>query len=313
MTDKRELLRATPLRIGISTRALFDLEEEHSVFEKQGVRAYAKLQLERENTPIGKGTGFEVVERLLRLNEPDEKPYVEVVLLSQNSPDLSLRAFRSIKKYGLAIKTGSFTSGRSLGPFIPAWDVDLFLSNEHADVLAAISAGTAAAKLRVVPKERQEVREDEVRIAFDGDAVVFSPESDEIYKKDGLQAFLQHEQDNATKPMAGGPFGNFLKKLSLLRDIYMNDDGVSRVRVAIVTARNAPAHERVILTLRAWGTPADEAHFVGARVKAPILKAFGAHIFFDDQEKHVLGAASVVPAGHVPGPHPPDQPVIPAC
>ncbi len=164
----------------------------------------------------------------------------------------------------------------------------------------------------MVPKERPEIREDEVRIAFDGDAVVFSPESDELYKKHGLQAFLQHEQDNATKTMAGGPFGNFLKKLSLLRDIYLNEDGVSRVRVAIVTARNAPAHERVIHTLRAWGTPADEAHFVGVWEKAPILKAFGAHIFFDDQEKHVLGASSVVPAGHVPGPHTPEHLVIPA-
>ena len=225
------------------------------MFVNQGVRAYAELQLARENTLIGKGTGFEVVERLLRLNEPDEKPYVEVVLLSQNSPDLSLRAFNSIEHYGLTIKTGSFTSGRSLGPFIPAWGVDLFLSNEHVDVMAAILAGAAAARLGVVPPERQEMGPDEVRIAFDGDAVVFSKESDEIYKKEGLPAFMQHERENATKPMAGGPFGNFLKKLSLLRHIYMNDQGVSRVRVAIVTARNAPAHARVILTLRAWGTP----------------------------------------------------------
>jgi len=313
MNDSSDLLRTKPLRIGISTRALFNLEEEHSVFMTEGVRAYAKLQLERENTLIGKGTGYEVVERLLSLNAPNERPYVEVVLLSQNSPDLSLRAFNSIEKYGLGIRTGSFTSGRSLGPFIPAWDIDLFLSNEHVDVQAAMAAGAAAAKLGVVPQEQQEVRAHEVRIAFDGDAVVFSPESDEIYKQQGLDAFLRHERDNATKPMAGGPFGNFLKKLSLLRGIYMNEQGFSKVRVAIVTARNAPAHARVIHTLRAWGTPADEAHFVGVREKAPILKAFGAHIFFDDQEKHVLGAAAVVPAGHVPGPHRPDEPVIPAA
>src|SRR5215469_6259720 len=156
MSDNRDLLRATPLRIGISTRALFNLEEEHSVFVNKGVQAYAELQLARENIVIGKGTGFEVVKRLLRLNEPDEKQYVEVVLLSQNSPDLSLRAFNSVENYGLAIKTGSFTSGRSLGPFIPAWQVDLFLSNEHDDVLAAISAGAAAAKLGVVPPAQQQ-------------------------------------------------------------------------------------------------------------------------------------------------------------
>jgi 5'-nucleotidase len=312
MSDEGELLRKAPLRIGISTRALFNLEEEHAVFEKEGVKAYSKLQRERESKLIAKGTGFEVVDRLLKLNEPEQDPYVEVMLLSQNSPELSLRAFNSIKEYGLAIKTGSFTSGRSLGPFISAWEVDLFLSNQHDDVQAAISAGAAAARLGLVPKERQEMEEDEVRIALDGDAVVFSPQSDEMYKREGLSAFLKHEQENATKAMELGPFGNFLKKLSLLRVIYMNDDGVSKVRVAIVTARNAPAHERVIHTLRAWGTPADEAHFVGKRDKAPILRAFGAHIFFDDQEKHVVGASSVVPAGLVPGPHSPDQPVIPA-
>jgi 5'-nucleotidase len=312
MDQERELLRSRPLRIGISTRALFNLEEEHSIFVSEGVQAYAALQLDRESTHIEKGCGFDVVERLLGLNEPNERPYVEVFLLSRNSPDLSLRAFNSIEKYGLDIKAGSFTSGRSLGPFISAWELDLFLSNEAGDVQAAISAGAAAAKLGVVPGERQEIPGYEVRIAFDGDAVVFSPESDEIYKEQGLKAFLQHERENATKPMAGGPFGNFLKKLSILRSIYLNHDGVSRVRIAIVTARNAPAHARVVHTLRAWGTPADEAHFVGVRPKAPILKALGAHIFFDDQEGHILGASAVVPAGHVPGPHNPDEPVIPA-
>lgn len=312
MNEICEPLRSQPLRIGISTRALFDLEEEHLVFVSQGVQAYSLLQLQRENTLIAKGPGFEVVERLLRLNEPNRKPYVEVFLLSRNSPDLSLRAFNSIAEYGLGIKAGSFTSGRSLGPFISAWDVDLFLSNEVVDVQAAVKAGAAAAKLGVAPQDRLEIPGDEVRIAFDGDAVVFRAESDEIYKERGLAAFLQHEQENAKTPMAGGPFGKFLKKLSILRRIYMNDEGVSRVRIAIVTARNAPAHARVVHTLRAWGTPADEAHFVGIRAKAPILVALGAHIFFDDQERHILGASAVVAAGHVPGPHSPDEPVIPA-
>ncbi len=313
MIDRVASLRTNPLRIGISTRALFNLEEEHSVFVNEGVKAYSELQLRRENDIIARGCGFEVVKRLLALNEAGQPPYVEVILLSQNSPDLSLRAFHSIEQYRLEIKTGSFTSGRSLGPFIPAWEIDLFLSNEANDVQAAIGAGAAAARLGVVPEERQEIRENEVRIAFDGDAVVFSAESDEIYQRSGLEAFLKHEQENAAKPMAGGPFGEFLKKLSVLRHIYMDElTGVSKVRIAIVTARNAPAHARVIRTLRAWGTSADEAHFVGMRTKGPILKAFGAHIFFDDQEKHVLGASGVVPAGHVPGPHSPDRLVIPA-
>ncbi|WP_337271506.1 5'-nucleotidase [Oryzifoliimicrobium ureilyticus] len=313
LDEKARLLQAAPLRIGISTRALFDLEEEHAVFVRDGVWAYSDLQLQREELPIGKGTGFDVIERLLRLNIDGERPFVEVVLLSRNSPDLSLRAFNSIQSYGLGIKTGSFTSGRPIGPYVSAWAIDLFLSNEVDDVRAAVEAGAAAARLGSLPANRIEIAEDEVRIAFDGDAVVFSAESDQIYKDQGLAAFLAHEKDNATSPMSGGPFGNFLKKLSLLREIYMDGNGFSKVRIAIVTARNAPAHARVVHTLRAWGTPADEAHFVGTFEKAPILKACGAHIFFDDQEKHVLGASAVVPAGHVPGPHQADTPIIPAA
>lgn len=301
-----------PLRIGISTRALFDLEEEHRVFEEQGVKKYASMQVEREDTLLKKGAGFEVVERLLRLNQSDKPPYVEVILLSQNSPDLSLRAFKSIDHYQLGVKTGSFTSGRSLAPFVPAWGIDLFLSNADADVRGAVSGGAAAARLGVVPKALSQVPADEVRFAFDGDAVVFSAESDEIYKNEGLEAFLKHETANVNNPMERGPFGKFLRKLSALREVFLNDDNVSKVRIALVTARNAPAHERVIRTLRAWGTPVDEAHFVGGHEKAPILQALGAHIFFDDQEKHVLSAAGVVPSGHVPGPHDSNILVIPA-
>ena len=296
----------------MSTRALFDLEAEHEVFATLGVRAYAELQRTREGDLVGKGAGFAVVERLLALNREGQRPFVEVVLLSRNSPDLSLRAFDSISRYALPIKTGSFTSGRSLGPYVGAWDIDLSLSNETEDVQVALAGGAAAARLGPSPVRAEEGPEGEVRIAFDGDAVVFSAESDLIYVERGFDAFLRHETENATKPMAGGSFGNFLKKLSMLRRVYMDGSNVSKVRIAIVTARNAPAHARVVHTLRAWGTDADEAHFVGARQKAPILSAFGAHIFFDDQEKHVLGASGVVAAGLVPGPHAANRPVIPA-
>jgi 5'-nucleotidase len=312
MEEIKQKLRARPLRIGISTRALFKLEEEHEVFEKQGVQAYADLQLERENEVLEKGAAFDVVNRLLRLNENGQEPFVQIVLLSRNSPDLSLRAFNSIKYYGLPVVTGSFTSGASLGPFIPAWKIDLFLSNEHTDVKAAIDAGTAAARLGPVSSNWHREASDEVRIAFDGDAVVFSAESDEVYKREGLEGFRRFESQNASQPMEGGPFGEFLKKLSILRAIFLNEDGISKVRIGIVTARDSAAHARVINTLRAWGTPADEAHFVGQWDKAPILKAFGAHIFFDDQEKHILGASQVVAAGHVPGPHDVAAAVIPS-
>ncbi|WP_289036341.1 5'-nucleotidase [uncultured Roseibium sp.] len=312
LDEAKQKLRAQPLRIGISTRALFNLEEEHEVFEKRGVQAYAELQLSRENKILEKGAAFEIVERLLNLNEAGHEPFVQIVLLSRNSPDLSLRAFKSIEAYGLPVVTGSFTSGAPLGTFVPAWKVDLFLSNEHSDVKAAIKAGTAAARLVPVSSSWDQDNTDEVRIAFDGDAVVFSAEADQIYKDKGLEGFRKFESDNAKKPMESGPFGEFLEKLSILRAIYLDEDGVSKVRIGIVTARDSAAHARVVHTLRAWGTPADEAHFVGQWNKAPILKAFGAHIFFDDQEKHVLGAAGVVAAGHVPGPHDGSAPVIPS-
>ncbi|HKR87984.1 MAG TPA: 5'-nucleotidase [Phenylobacterium sp.] len=302
-----------PLIVGISTRALFDLREEHSVFEEQGVEAYAALQREREQVVLPKGTGFDVVDRLLGLNPAEGPPLVQVVLISRNSPDLSLRAFHSIAEYGLGIKHGSFVSGRPAGPLVQAWSVDLFLSNEEGDVRMAADAGTAAARLHPPPERAALAPEDEVRIAFDGDAVLFDAASDEIYKAHGLDAFLAHERANAHVPMNRGPFGHFLRKLAAVRGQVMRDDGSSRVRLALVTARNAPAHERVVLTFREWGTPFDEAHFVGHHIKAPFVEAFGAHIFFDDQEKHVLGARGVAPAGHVPGPHAPDELIVPAA
>lgn len=301
-----------PLLVGVSTRALFDLEEEHQIFEMEGVLAYAALQLKREKEILRPGAAFDVVKRLLSLNQGEGEKNVEVILLSKNSPDLSLRALYSAERLGIQVQRGSFTSGRTVAPYVNAWGIDLFLSNDDGDVRAAVEGGTASAKLGAPPAHHSEDLHDEVRIAFDGDAVVFSPESDEIYVTRGLQAFLAHERQNAQVPMKSGPFGKFLNKLAVLRETFMRPDGTSRVRIAIVTARNAPAHERVVHTLRAWGTPADEAHFVGQHEKAPFLKAFGAHIFFDDQEKHVLGAASVVAAGLVPGPHSPNNPIIPA-
>jgi 5'-nucleotidase len=194
MTDVDELktrLRAAPLRIGISTRALFDLEEEHKVFEEQGVHAYIALQHAREGELIRRGTAFEVVDRLLRLNEPDSAPYVQIVVLSRNSPDLSLRAFKSIEHHGLPVVTGSFTSGAPIGPYIPAWEIDLFLSNDHHDVKSAIEAKCAAARLGKVPERLQFKSNEEVRIAFDGDAVVFSAESDRIFSEHGCPRFAR--------------------------------------------------------------------------------------------------------------------------
>jgi len=302
-----------PLIVGLSTSALFDLAEEDEVFRVRGIQAYSDIQREREKVPLRAGTAFEVTRRLLAFNKAGEAPLVQVVVLSKNSPDLSLRAFHSFEHHGLPIFLGSFTSGRSVAPFVAAWNMDLFLSNDADDVCAVAEAGTAAARLGPPPPAAGEVPDDEVRIAFDGDAVLFSPDSDLIYREFGLERFLEHERANALVPMSQGPFGRrFLPKLAELRRHFMRPDGTSRVRIAIVTARNAPAHERVVHTLRAWGTPADEAHFVGRHEKAPILRATQAHIFFDDQERHFFGASGIVASGLVPGPHSPDRVVIPA-
>jgi 5'-nucleotidase len=290
-----------PLVVGVSTRALFDIEEEHAMFVREGEGIYRALQREREAIPLKPGCAFEPIKRLLALNPPGGERLVEAILISRNAPDLALRAFRSCEHHALPITGGSFTSGRPVAPIALAWGVDLFLSNDDGDVRAALAAGTAAARLGPVPERAEDTCRDEVHFALDGDAVVFSAESDGIFREQGLEVFERHERTEAQTPMAPGPFGgNFLQKLFELRRICVKRDGTSRVRITIVTARNAPAHERVIRTLRYWDAFLDEAHFVGHRGKAPFLSAIGAHIFFDDRETNVEAASQFIPAGLVP-------------
>jgi len=291
-----------PLVVGVSTRALFDLKEEHAVFVRDGEDAYSALQRRREAKTPRPGCAFELVRRLLALNPPGGPTLVEVVLLSHNSPDLALRAFRSCERNGLAISEGSFTAGRPIAPILAAWGVDLFLSKDNDDVRAAVEAGTAAARLGPVPPARRPENSDAVHFALDGDAVTFGAESEVIFREQGLEAFERHERRSARTPLTRGPFGGaLLHKLIELRRRCLRSDGTSRVRVSMVTARAAPAHERVVRTLRSWDTLFDEVHFVGHRVKAPFLAACGAHIFFDDRKAHVEAASRLVPAGPVPG------------
>jgi 5'-nucleotidase len=295
-------INVLPLIVGVSSRALFALEEEHAAFVSEGEDAYGALQRERETIPLKAGCAFELIKHLLALNPPDGEKLVEVVLLSKNAPDLALRAFHSCECYGLPIAKGSFTSGRSVVQLIDAWGVDLFLSNDDGDVRAALATGTAAARLWPVPERAEDICPDEVHIALDGDSTIFSAESDEIFRDYGLEVFERHEKNNAQIPMAPGPLGGaFLQKLVQLRICTKKPDGSSRVRITLVTARSAPAHERVIRTLRHWNALFDEAHFVGDHEKARFLSATGAHIFFDDLEMHVSGTAQLVSAGLVPG------------
>ncbi len=286
------------LTIAISSRALFDLDESHEIFVKQGVEAYSKYQIANEDTPLEPGAAFTFVKKLLALNEEKkDNPVVEVVLLSRNSADTGLRIFNSIKHYGLEISRAAFSSGRSPYRYVSAFASNLFLSTDPSDVRAALEDGFAAATILPRPNRSQEATR-ELRFAFDGDAVIFSDESEQIYKKQGLQAFTENETASANKPMDGGPFKNFLAALHRLQREYTVES--CPIRTALVTARSAPAHERVIRTLREWDIRIDEALFLGGLPKGQFLKSYGADVFFDDQSTHCDDAVEHVATGHVP-------------
>lgn len=287
------------LVIGISTRALFDLQNENRIFEEQGVEAYAAYQRAHENEVLKPGPGFALIQGLLSLNREEQEKRVEVILMSRNSPDISLRIFHSIEHYGLEITRAFFLSGASLCPYLTAFHTDLFLSACEEDVQAAVDAGIAAGIIcggQGYADSGQTVRQ--IRIAFDADAVLFSDEAERVYRERGLEAFESSEREKARLPLHAGPFARFLKILSdLQREL---DAGETPIRTALVTARCAPAHERVIRTLRAWNVRVDEAFFLGGITKREVLSAFGAQIFFDDQLLHTSLAAEVVPAARVP-------------
>jgi len=285
------------LVVAISSRALFDLDESHHIFENQGKEAFCRYQIEHEDEVLEPGFGFPLVKKLLSINAafPDE-PLVEVILLSQNSADTGLRIFNSIARHQLNITRAAFTSGMSPYGYIPAFGAHLFLSANAEDVAKALAAGYAAATIlsgNTTAKEAQQLR-----IAFDGDAVLFSDESERIYRQEGLHAFTENEASEAKKPLTGGPFKNFLAALHHIQTKF--DQDTSPIRTALVTARAAPAHERVVRTLRAWNIRIDEALFLGGMEKGAFLKAFGADIFFDDQKGHCQSASEHVTAAHVP-------------
>lgn len=289
---------AQKLVVAISSRALFDLEESHQIFEQEGVAAYCRYQRERENETLGKGTAFPLVQKLLRLNSlgsPRER--VEVILLSRNSADTGLRVFNSIQEHELPITRAAFTNGQSPFKYVEPFGADVFLSSQAEDVSRTLEAGYAAATM--LPSNTKAANaEDQLCIAFDGDAVVFSDEAEQVYKQKGLIEFAKHEVNAARRPLPGGPFRNMLAALHQIQSEFPADE--SPIRTAIITARAAPAHERVIRTLRAWDIRIDEAVFLGGLPKGEFLRTFGADIFFDDQEGHCESARQHVPTGHVP-------------
>jgi 5'-nucleotidase len=278
----------------ISSRALFDFEDENRLFEAGDDRAYMQLQLQRLDQPAPPGVAFSLVRKLLAFN--DGAARVEVVMLSRNDPVSGLRVFRSAQHYGLAVQRGVFTKGRPPWRYLLPLRANLFLSANEADVRAALAAGVPAARVYPHAARASEAHPDEVRIAFDGDAVLFSDEAERVFQREGLDAFHAHETAHAARPLAAGPFKPLLLALQRLQ----HEPGPAmRIRTALVTARSAPAHERAMRTLMDWHIEVDEAMFLGGLPKGGFLREFEPDFFFDDQTGHVASAAQHVPAGHV--------------
>jgi 5'-nucleotidase len=281
------------LVVAISSRALFDFEEENRVFERDGEPAYIALQFARLDTPARAGVAFPLVKKLLAFG-PSR---VEVVVLSKNDPVSGLRVFRTAKQAGLAIERGVFTRGRNPYEYLGPLKANLFLSANERDVMGALEAKVPAA--RVYPESAQVASRhaDEVRIAFDGDAVLFSDEAEQVFQRDGLDAFTKHETTNVLQPLPPGPFKPLLEALHRLQT---EKDASIKIRTALVTARSAPAHERAINTLMKWNIAVDEVMFLGGLEKSAFLKAFEPDFYFDDQRGHIDLARAHVPSGHVP-------------
>ena len=291
------------LTIAISSRALFDLDESNRVYDEDGLEAYRRYQIAHEDMTLDRGEAFFFVQKFLNINKILDKHRVEVILLSRNSADTGLRIFHSIKAYGLDITRAAFCGGESPYRYIQAFGGSLFLSTQADDVAHALEHGVAAATLlggsgeSATGKVRDPAGE-QLRLAFDGDSVLFSDEAEQVYQSEGLEAFAETEAAAAGDALEGGPFKDFLRALHELQREFPEDQ--CPIRTALVTARSAPAHERVIRTLRAWDVRLDESLFLGGMEKTEFLRAFGADVFFDDQSQHCERASPHVVSGHVP-------------
>ena len=283
------------LVVAISSRALFDFEDENRVFEGTDDSAYMQLQLARLDEPARSGVAFSLVRKLLAFNAGGV-PRVEVVILSRNDPVSGMRVFRSARHYGLPIERGVFTRGEPPWRYLRPLKAHLFLSTNEPDVRSALAEGVPAARVYPQSAQASDAHPEELRIAFDGDAVLFSDEAEQVYQRDGLGAFQRHEAAKATTPLPPGPFKPLLDALHRLRS---EAGGPARIRTALVTARSAPAHERAIRTLMAWQVEVDQAMFLGGLPKGEFLREFEPDFFFDDQTGHVDHAAQHVPSGHV--------------
>jgi len=290
------------LVIAVSSRSLFDLAKSNTIFETQGLDKYTEHQLEHEEVPLDPGVAFPLVKKLLALRYPvTNEPVAEVIIVSKNSPNIGIRIFNSIETHQLSITRAVFTSGRPPYEYLAAFGAHLFLSSEPKDVKQALDHGFAAATLLGNTADVDVMKEldVELRIAFDGDAVLFSDEAEQVYQEGGIEAFHKHEVEKAKIPLHPGPFKPFLEALHKIQQAYAHTH-LKPIRTALITARDAPAHKRAIYTLRHWGIEIDEVLFLGGLDKTPFLEHFKPHIFFDDQHGHCDRAEKVVPTGHVP-------------
>lgn len=283
------------LTIAISSRALFNLDESHHIYEAEGVEAFREYQIEHEDEPLEQGDAFHLVKKLLNINALLDKQRVEVILLSRNTADTGLRVFNSIEHHNLAISKAAFCGGSSPYRYISAFNSHLFLSTDGNDVRQALENGIAAAT--IMRSKLANTDDHKLRFAFDGDAVLFSDEAERIYKAKGLEAFTKSERKAAKEPLSGGPFKPFLSALQMLQSEFETE---SPIRTCLVTARAAPTHERVVRTLRAWNIKIDESLFLGGADKGAFLQAYNADVFFDDQEGHCESTREHVATGHVP-------------
>jgi len=294
------------LVIGVASSALFDLSESDDIYRTQGVEAYRLHQERSLDVPFAKGVAFPFIKRLLGIinSFPDQIP-VEVVLLSRNSPETGLRIFRSIEHYGLEISRAAFTAGGSPHSYIPAFNASLFLTANEKDVRDAIDANYPAGL--VLPSRVFDDELDmELRVAFDFDGVIADDESESVFKRNGdVAEFQGHELSRREIPHQPGLLANLFRQLDALRQLeeerLARDSGYRKIiRMAIVTARNAPAHERMVTTLKSWGVSPDQAFLLGGMEKARILDIMRPHIYFDDQISHLRSAAGDIPMVHIP-------------
>ncbi|MFT5321343.1 MAG: 5'-nucleotidase [Pseudohongiellaceae bacterium] len=288
--------QAEKLVVAISSRALFNLDDSHEIYQKQGIEAYRQYQIDREDEVLEPGDAFSLVKKLLNLNTLIGKPRVEIILLSRNSADTGLRIFNSIEQHELNIQKAAFCGGSSPYRYISAFKSHLFLSTDGQDVRKALENGIAAAT--ILNSKQANMDDYKLRFAFDGDAVLFSDEAERVYKSQGLEEFARSERAAAKDPLSGGPFKEFLAALHMLQEEFGPDN--SPIRTCLVTARAAPAHERVVRTLRKWNINIDESLFLGGQDKGAFLQAYDADVFFDDQQGHCESAREHVATGHVP-------------